>query len=157
MYVKNVMLVPATQIRSDATVGEALELFQKWHVQNILIAGPNGEFLGEIKANQFAKMLMPVGSGLEDLGVGGHEKEAVRETYSDLQNRLEFHLKKPVTNFMDHDVPAVTPDTPLMDALIHLREGGLRIAVVEGPEKKLVGSLSLLTVLRKIEEHARAS
>ncbi len=157
MYVRNVMLVPATQIRSDATMGEALELFQKWHVQNILIHGPGGEFLGEIKATQFAKMLIPEGAGLEALDVGGHEAEARRETYTDLQHRLEAHLKRPVTNFMDHDVPSVTPDTPLMDALILLRDGGLRIPVVEGPDNKLVGSLSLLTVLRRIEEHAKAA
>jgi CBS domain-containing protein len=153
MYVKDVMLTPATQIQSQATVGEALEFFQKWHVQNILIIGPDSEFMGEIRVTQFAKMLLPEGNDLTVLDVGGHESEARDETYADLQNRLRCHLKRKVTDFMDDDVPVVTPETPLMDALILLRDGELRIAVINN-QKKLVGSLSLLTILRRIEEFA---
>ncbi|MCB1777947.1 MAG: CBS domain-containing protein, partial [Candidatus Competibacteraceae bacterium] len=44
--------------------------------------------------------------------------------------------------------PVVEPEAPLSDALRLLSEGYIRLPVV-GPDRKLVGSLSSLTILRR--------
>ena len=45
-------------------------------------------------------------------------------------------------------VAVVEPEAPLSDALKLLAEGYIRLPVV-GPDRKLVGSLSSLTILRR--------
>lgn len=44
--------------------------------------------------------------------------------------------------------PSVDPEAPLLDALKLLSEGYLRLPVV-GSDRKLVGALSSLTILRR--------
>ena len=46
----------------------------------------------------------------------------------------------------------VYPDSPLIDALMLLYHKFIRIAVVERDNRRLVGGISFLTVLRALEE-----
>ena len=73
--------------------------------------------------------------------------DAEIETAEDVDNRLIPHLHRKVGDFaVAH--PVVDPEAPLSDALWLLAEGYIRLPVV-GPDRKLVGSLSSLTILRR--------
>ena len=150
MFCESVMHAGPTHIHRDAHLHEAVDLMAERHMQVLMVVGQDDRFVGELSVNQFAKALLPRSVFLE---YEGHEDEAQRETLADVVNRLTPYLDRPIADFIDHDVPVVRPKTPLIDALMLLRGGALRIPVVDGPNDRLVGAISMLTVMRIVHSH----
>lgn len=148
MFCESVMQAAPTRIRQDAHLHEAVALTAERHMQVLMVVGKDDRFVGELSMNQFAKALLPRNIFLE---YEGHEEEAQRETLADVADRLTPYLDRTIADFIDHDVPVVRPKTPLIDALMLLRGGALRIPVVDGPNDKLVGAISMLTILRIVQ------
>lgn len=150
MFCESVMHAGPTHIHRDAHLHEAVDLMAERHMQVLMVVGQDDRFVGELSVNQFAKALLPRSVFLE---YEGHEDEAQRETLADVVSRLTPYLERPIADFIDHDVPVVRPKTPLIDALMLLRGGALRIPVVDGPNDRLVGAISMLTVMRIVHSH----
>jgi CBS-domain-containing membrane protein len=117
------------------------------HLQALLVVDEQQRFVGEVSAWQLAKILVPSNSRVF---IGDQPHAGADETLADLVARLGPFLDRPVSDFVDHDVPTVHPKTPLTEALLLLRGGALRMPVTEGPDDKLVGAVSVLTVLRRV-------
>lgn len=147
MYCRSAMH-PATFIRKDATIAEAVKMMTQKHLQYLLVVGPHDEFIGELSALQFAKLLLPPSVGLQ---FGVHMEAAKDESIDVMAERLRHHHHRPIADFIDHDIPVVRPDTPLIDALMLLRGGAVVLPVVEGPHSKLIGVVSMLKILRLVE------
>ncbi len=147
MFCESVMQAAPTRIRRDAHLHEAVDLMGERHMQVLMVVGEENRFVGELSINQFAKALLPRSIFVE---YEGHEDEAQRETLADVVGRLTPYLDRPIIDFIDHDVPVVRPKTPLVDALMLLRGGALRIPVVDGPNDMLVGAISMLTIMRVV-------
>lgn len=149
MYVQDIMQVGPTSIQRQAKLREAIDLMTSRHLQTLMVTNEQNCFVGEVSALQLAKIMLPRNSRAF---IGDQPEAIVSETVLDLKERLRPYLDRPVADFVDHEVPTVHPKTPLTEALLLLRGGALRIPVTEGPDHRLVGALSVLTVLRKVGE-----
>jgi hypothetical protein len=112
-----------------------------------MVVDEHHNYAGELNAFQLAKILLPHDARVF---LGDHPAAHPGETVADLVERLTPYLDRPVADFVDHDIPTVHPKTPLIEALLLLRGGVLRMPVTEGPDNKLVGALSVLTVMRRV-------
>ena len=133
MKCKHYMLSAPTTVLDTAPLSEALSIMIR------KVVNAQGEFLGTITSFMFSKMLLPAEPQLPD--------EARNETAEDVDNRLMPHLHRKVGDFVGAH-PVVDPEAPLAEALQLLAEGYIRLPVV-GADRKLVGALSSLTILRR--------
>lgn len=139
MKCKHYMMSSPTAVYDTAPLSEALALMVSKHMQDLLVTNEQGEYVGTISSFTFSKILMPVEPQLPD--------DAEREDAADVDDRLIPHLHRKVADFAQSH-PTVNPEAPLLDALKLLGEGYLRLPVVDA-ERKLVGALSSLTILRR--------
>ena len=139
MKCKHYMITSPTVVYDTAPLSEALATMERKHMQDLMVVNDQLQFVGTITSFMFSKMLLPPEPQLPD--------DAEIETAEDVDNRLIPHLHRKVGDFaVAH--PVVEPEAPLSDALKLLAEGYIRLPVV-GPDRKLVGSLSSLTILRR--------
>lgn len=139
MKCKHYMMSAPTYVIDTAPLSEALSIMVRKHMQDLMVVNDRIEFVGTITSFMFSKMLLPPGQQLPD--------DAENETAADVDNRLIPHLHRKVGDFaVAH--PVVDPEAPLSDALRLLAEGYIRLPVVDA-DRKLVGSLSSLTILRR--------
>ncbi|TVR65030.1 MAG: CBS domain-containing protein [Candidatus Competibacteraceae bacterium] len=140
MKCKHYMMPSPTCVLDTAPLSEAVATMVRKHMQDLLVINKEGEYVGTITSFVLTKMLLPPPPQLPD--------DAERETAEDVDNRLIPHLHRRVDEFADCHHPVVDPEAPLSDALRLLAEGYLRLPVV-GADRKLVGALSSLTILRR--------
>ena len=139
MKCKHYMMSAPTYVFDTAPLSEALATMERKHMQDLMVVNDQLQFVGTITSFMFSKMLLPPEPQLPD--------DAEVETAEDVDNRLIPYLHRKVADFaVTH--PVVDPEAPLSDALRLLSEGYIRLPVV-GPDRKLVGSLSSLTILRR--------
>jgi len=131
---------------NSSKLGQVLARMTKHHMQQLLLVNSDGEFAGEITTFILAKMLIPESGE----GNQSHE-EADKETVVDVDDRIMPHLGRSVSDFAEHDIPIMHPETPLMDAVKLLASGRLRLPVVDPETNKMVGVISCLTVLRRYQ------
>ncbi len=138
--------VALTTVPDTVTLATALAKMTKHHTQQLLLIDEAGEFRGEISSFTLAKMLLPPESGTPQ-----SREQAELETLGDVDERITPHLGRRVSEFAEHELPIVEPDTPLSDALRLMVPGRLRLPVVDPKTKQLVGVISPLTVLRRYQ------
>lgn len=139
MKCKHYMLSAPTAVLDTAPLSEALAIMIRKHMQDLMVINAEGQFVGTINSFMFSKMLLPPEPQLPD--------DAEKESAEDVDNRLIPHLHRKVGDFaVTH--PVVNPEAPLSEALTLLSEGYIRLPVVN-EERKLVGALSSLTILRR--------
>ncbi len=147
MLCRDFMHQPPTHVRQSATLEEAIELMFDRHIQPLLVTDDEDRFVGEIQSLQFAKLLLPASVGL---AFGVHNTDDLGKSVADLNERLKPHLSRPIREFIDHDIPVVLEKAPLIDALMLLRGGVVRVPVLDAPGGKLIGAISMLTILRTV-------
>jgi CBS domain-containing protein len=133
------MVSAPTYVLDTAPLSEAVSIMVRKHMQDLMVVNDQHEFIGTVNSFMFSKMLLPAEPQLPD--------DAENESAEDVDNRLIPHLHRKVGDFAASH-PVVEPEAPLSDALRLLSEGYIRLPVV-GPDRKLVGSLSSLTILRR--------
>ncbi|MCB1919426.1 MAG: CBS domain-containing protein [Gammaproteobacteria bacterium] len=139
MKCKHYMVSAPTYVLDTEPLSEAVSIMVRKHMQDLMVVNDQHEFIGTINSFMFSKMLLPSEPQLPD--------DAENESAEDVDNRLIPHLHRKVGDFAASH-PVVEPEAPLSDALRLLSEGYIRLPVV-GPDRKLVGSLSSLTILRR--------
>lgn len=139
MKCKHYMVSAPTYVLDTSPLSEAVSIMVRKHMQDLMVVNEQHEFVGTINSFMFSKMLLPSEPQLPD--------DAENESAEDVDNRLIPHLHRKVGDFAASH-PVVEPEAPLSDALRLLSEGYIRLPVV-GPDRKLVGSLSSLTILRR--------
>lgn len=138
--------VAVSTVLDTATVGEALAKMVKNHIQQLLVVNDSGEYKGEMTTFTLAKMLLPSDSTQPQT-----KEQAEEESAIDVDDRIMPYLHRKVIDFAVDDLPVMTPDTPLSDALRALVNGSLRLPVVDPKSNKLVGVISALTILRRYQ------
>lgn len=140
MKCKHYMATVPTTVLDSAPLSEAVATMVGKHMQDLIVVNDEGEFVGTITSFTLTKILLPPPPQLPD--------DADKETAADVDNRLIPHLHRRVDEFADSHHPVVDPEAPLSQALTLLSEGYLRLPVVD-KDRKLVGALSSLTILRR--------
>jgi CBS domain-containing protein len=133
----------------DNTVHEAIELLIDHHMYNVPVVDRDEVFVGEISAKRLTGLLLPVSLSMEQ---GLRHTSFMRESLGDIKQRLDAVKSKPIEPYIATDITVVYPDSPLIDALTLLFHKYIRIPVVNRDDRRLVGGISLITVLRAVEK-----
>lgn len=145
MFCQHYMVRSTPTVLDTATLAEAMAIMIKHHRQQLLIINAKGEFVGEITTFTLAKLLLPDGEREYS------REEAELETVVDVDDRIAPHLGRRVSEFAEHGLPIMNPDTPLVNAIKLLAGGKLRLPVVDPKTNKFVGAISSLSVLRRYQ------
>ncbi len=140
MKCKHYMMPAPTYVLETAPLSEAVAIMVRKHMQDLMVVCEEGRFVGTITSFGFSRLLMPEAEQTAE--------DVENETAEDVDNRLMQYLHRRVSEFVDHGHPCIDPEAPLTEALKLLSKGYIRLPVVDS-ERKLVGALSSLTVLRR--------
>lgn len=149
MDCQSIMHVPPTRMHANDTLKEAIDLMVARHMKHLPVVDDDEVFLGEISTVQLVQLLMPK---FISVMRGLRSPSYLRESLEDLRQRLERGIDRPVSDFIDRRVPVVRPDSPLIDALVLLQKRHITVPVVEEESGRLVGAISLFTVLGALGE-----
>lgn len=72
----------------------------------------------------------------------------IQESLADLQARMDAVANEPLSRHLDTEVPVLSPDTPLMNAMLYFYRQRNILPVVD--DGKLVGIVSVWDVLGRI-------
>ena len=144
-----IMHSPPTRLYLDSTVHEAIELLIEHHMYNVPVVDSKDIFVGEISVRRLTGLLLPVSLRMEQ---GLKNTSFMRETLGDIRQRLGAVSDNPIGPYIATDITVVYPDSPLIDALMLLYHKYIRIPVVSPADRRLVGAISLITLLRSLEE-----
>lgn len=143
-----IMHSPPTYLYVDNTVQEAIELLLEHHMYNVPVVDREGVFVGEISCRRLTGLLLPVSISMEQ---GLKHTGFMRESLADIRQRLEAASDDRIEPYVATDITVVYPDSPLIDALMLLFHKYIRIPVVSRDDGRLVGGISLITLLRALE------
>jgi CBS domain-containing protein len=151
MYAKDYMRHDPFTVTVDDPLSTAIDQMVSKHQADLWVVDGAFRFVGEIRALQFAKLLVPVTVGSQyELESTITNDESVAESLEEAQQRLEPFLDRKVKDFVDHQVPVVRPDLPIASALMLLRGGMIRVPIVEAGSNRLLGTFSMLTMLERL-------
>ena len=129
----------------------ALQTMVTHRLPALPVVEADGHYLGMLPRSRLIALAMPRVLSHEDqqhplshlLQVG-----FIHDTLADLQSRLDAVASDPVSRHLDTEVPAVGPDTPLMNAMLFLYRQRNILPVVDNG--RLVGIVSVWDVLARI-------
>ncbi|TGD72524.1 CBS domain-containing protein [Mangrovimicrobium sediminis] len=150
-YVKcsDIMHTPPTYLYVDSTVQDTIDMLLEHHMYDVPVVDRNEVFVGEISIRRLAGLLLPTSLSMEQ---GLMNTSFMRETLEDIRQRLHKASGSPIEPYLNRDTVVVYPDSPLIDALMLLYHKFIRIPVVSRENGHLVGAISLITLLRSLEE-----
>ncbi|MBK1649071.1 CBS domain-containing protein [Rhabdochromatium marinum] len=152
MYAKDYMREDPITVFVDDDLSTAIDLIVERHQADLWVVDRDFRFIGEIRALQFAKMLVPVTVGSQyEIDSTISNDESIAESLEDAKQRLKPFLERKVRDYVDHEVPVVRPDLPISSSLMLLRGGLVRMPVVDAQSSRLLGTLSMLTILAKLQ------
>lgn len=143
-----IMHSPPTHLYVDSTVQEAIDLLVEHHMYNVPVVDRDEIFVGEISARRLMGLLLPVSLSMEQ---GLKQTSFMRESLADIKRRLDAVKNHPIAPYVATDITVVYPDSPLIDALMLLFHKYIRIPVVDRNNGRLLGGISLITLLRAVE------
>lgn len=153
MRVKDCMREDPVYVKVDDTLAKAIDAMIASHQNDVWVVDGQQRFVGEIRSVQFAKILAPVtvGSHYEQESAISAD-ESIAESLENARERMQPYLARKVDSFVNHDVAVARPDLPIGSGLMLLRGGMNRVPVVEAGSSRLLGTLSMLTVLARLRD-----
>lgn len=148
MDCKTIMTTPPTRLRTRDTVDDAIHCLLDNHMYCVPVVDDDEVLVGQISVARLTELLLPSSLTMEHALT---RVRFVRETLPELRHRLEKCRHRPIGEVMEKDVAFVHPGSPLIDALVLLKERAVRVPVVEPASHRLVGGISFLTLLRAVE------
>ena len=148
---RSIMSAPQAVLKPNDTVLVALQTMVKHRLPALPVMEADGRYAGMMPRSRLIALAMPRVISHEDeqhpmshlLQVG-----FIQDTLADLQERLDAAANDPVSRHVDNEVPTLTPDTPLMSAMLFLYRQRNILPVVDNG--KLVGIVSVWDVLARI-------
>jgi len=137
---------PTTLSPTD-TIECAADYIMKHRYRNLPVIDENNCYLGMFGVNSLLKLVLPkavfIPQGLRNVSF-------IHESFDDLFNRFKEVKDRPISELMNHDIEAVTPDTPLTETMLQLYKTHSSIPVVEVGSCKLLGMISYWDIGEKI-------
>ncbi len=148
MHCRAIMGPPPAALIEGATVNDALRLMIEQRTSHIPFVDADRRFRGVIDSSAMGEHMLPrTLRGLEDhFPVHGF----LREDLPDLVRRIRRIAHEPATLLLNEDVFTVTPDAPIIDALMALRREAIEIFVLD-EERRLTGSINIVTLIAALE------
>lgn len=154
MDCKSVMAPIKVDLYADQTVGSAMDFMVEKHMGLVPVAHRDGTFAGMVSGDHLMKFLLP--SVLTTVGTGVFRATMLRASYLDesateFHERLEELRQRTVGEVLETEVKTVTPDTPLIDALMMIKSKQYVVPVVDH-NNQLLGAISFFSVLYAVHE-----
>ena len=154
MDCKTVMAPIKVSLYADELVGDVMDFMIEKHMGLVPVTSRDGHFAGMISGDHLMKFLLP--RALSTVGTGVHRATMRAASYLDesateIQERLDDLRERTVGDILETDVKTVSPDAPLIDALMMIKGKQYVVPVVDD-DKKLVGAISFFSVLYALRE-----
>lgn len=154
MDCKSVMAPIKVRLFADEPVGDVIDFMVNKHMGLVPVTNRDGTFAGMVSGDHLMKFLLP--KVLSTVGTGVHRATMAAASYLDesateMQERLDDLRTRSVGEVLEHGVETVTPDTPLIDALMKIKGKQYVVPVVDG-ENMLLGAISFFSVLYALRE-----
>lgn len=149
MDCKTVMAPIKTSLYTDEAIGHVIDFMMEKHMGLVPVIERDGTFAGLIGGESLMPYLMPKSlSSLGTLFRHGAMKKAsfLHETAEDMKERLDALRDRPIGDIIARNVKVATPETPLIDVLMMIKEKQYVVPVVDA-QRKLVGAISFFSVL----------
>jgi CBS domain-containing protein len=148
---RSIMSAPPAALKPTDTLLHGLRTMVHHRVPAMPVIEADGRFFGMLPRSRLIALAMPRVLSHEDqnhplshlLQVG-----FIQDTLADLQQRMDAVANDPVSRHIDPDVPVLSPETPLMNAMLFLHRRRNLLPVVENG--KLIGIVSVWDVLARI-------
>lgn len=148
---RSIMSAPPALLKPTDSVLSALRTIVEQRLPALPVVEADGRYLGMLPRSRLIALAMPRVLSREDekhplsrlLQVG-----YIQDTLADLQARMDAVANEPIGRHLDTEVPVLSPDTPLMNAMLFLYRQRNILPVVENG--KLVGIVSVWDVLGRI-------
>lgn len=148
---RSIMSAPPAVLRPTDTLLSGLQAIVRHRLPALPVVEADQRYVGMLPRSRLIALAMPRVLSHEDqrhplshlLQVG-----FIRDTLAELQERIDAVANDPVSRHIDPEVPVLSPDTPLMNAMLFLHRQRNLLPVVENG--KLIGILSVWDVLSRI-------
>ncbi len=147
------MMAPIkTSLFADDPAGTAIDFMVEKHMGLVPVTERDGTFAGLISGDSLMHFLLPKAvSAMSRITRAMKHASYLDESAEDMQERLEKVRAKTIGELADRRVKTVTPDTPLIDALM-LISGKQYVVPVVDNDNKLLGAISFFSVLYGLNE-----
>jgi len=141
---------PAPSVLRDTdTIGAAAEQIMAHRYRSLPVVDDQGRYLGIVGVNGMLRLVLPraavVDKGLTNV-------QYVSTTLDRVRAKLRDVADEPVTICLETDIPAVHPDTPILETLLTLYRTKAALPVVEEGTGRLVGVISYFDVGSRVME-----
>lgn len=158
MDCKTVMAPIKVCLYTDEKAGDVIDFMVEKHMGLVPVTERDGRFAGLVSGDSLMGFLLPKAlSSMGKLFRHGALKRVsfLHETAEDMNERLDNLRERPIGEMLDRNVKVATPDTPLIEALMMIRDKQYVVPVVD-EDKKLLGAISFFSVLYGLrDEYAR--
>lgn len=154
MDCRTVMAPIKVSLYTDEPAGQVIDFMVEKHMGLVPVTERDGTFAGLISGDSLMAFLLPKSlSALGTLFRHGAMKRVsfLHETAEDMKERLDALRDRPIGEMLDRKVKTATPDTPLIDALMMIKDKQYVVPVVD-ENRKLVGAISFFSVLYGLNE-----
>lgn len=157
MDCKTVMAPIKTSLYTDELASGVIDFMVEKHMGLVPVTERDGTFAGLISGDSLMKFLLPrtlsaMGGGLFRRGFKLHKRASyLNESAEEMQVRLEALRKRPIGELLERKIKVAHPDTPLIDALMMIKDKQYVVPVVDD-DNKLVGAISFFSVLYGLHE-----
>jgi len=146
---KSVMAPIKVDLFADELAGNVLDFMVEKHMGLVPVAERDGTFCGLISGEGLMEHLLP--RTLTTVSHGFMGASFLNETATEMQERLEALRQRPVGEMVDRNVMVAHPETPLIDALMMIKDKQYVVPVVDD-DNKLIGAISFFSVLYGLKE-----
>ncbi|HQR52416.1 MAG TPA: CBS domain-containing protein [Burkholderiales bacterium] len=148
---RSIMSSPPATLNPSDTLLSGLDAIVRHRLPALPVVESDQRYVGMLPRSRLIALAMPRLLSHEDqthplshlLEVG-----FIQDTLAELQARIDAVANDPVSRHIDPEVPVLSPETPLMNAMLFLYRQRNLLPVVE--EDRLVGIVSVWDVLARI-------
>ncbi|MDD9876183.1 MAG: CBS domain-containing protein [Magnetovibrio sp.] len=147
-----VMAPMKTSLFADDPAATAIDFMVEKHMGLVPVIHRDGTFAGLISGDQMMGFLLPRALTTMAAGTRGLTRASyLNESATEMHERLEALREKTIGDLVDPDVDVVGPETPLIDALMMIKDRQYVVPVLDD-ERKLLGAISFFSVLYALRE-----
>lgn len=150
MTVKTILNPAPLVLSRSHTIEDALKQMVQHHVRSLPVVDENGKYLGSFGIHRMMKIMLPMaatmdsGAGtLKDLSFVSDSIDHLREKWLEIRTQ-------PVIGLLDPDVPAIQPDTSILEAVLLIYQKASNLPVVDPQSGKLAGLVSPWEILNRL-------